>query len=64
MSTAVETTRAFQRELDERLTGHGIDAPADWLGTLRLTAAGRFSEVGFPGPRDEDWKYTNASKLL
>ncbi len=64
MSTAVESTRAFQGELDDRLTGHGSDSPADWLGTLRRTAAGRFSEVGFPGPRDENWKYTSAGAIL
>ncbi|MDA8362443.1 MAG: Fe-S cluster assembly protein SufD [Gammaproteobacteria bacterium] len=30
-----------------------------WLRALRQTAAARFAEAGFPGLRDEDWKYTD-----
>ncbi len=31
---------------------------------IRKTALSRFSELGFPGRRDEEWKYTNLSPLL
>lgn len=31
---------------------------------LRKSAISRFAELGFPGRRDEEWKYTNISPLL
>jgi Fe-S cluster assembly protein SufD len=30
---------------------------------LRKTAAARFSELGFPGPRDEEWRFTPVAPL-
>ena len=37
-------------------------APA-WLRDLRETAFARFSAVGFPTTRDEDWRFTSLSAL-
>src|SRR4051794_12197970 len=34
-----------------------------WLAALRAGAIERFAELGFPGPRDEDWKFTNLALL-
>jgi Fe-S cluster assembly protein SufD len=31
---------------------------------IRRSALSKFAELGFPGRRDEDWKYTNVSPLL
>lgn len=35
-----------------------------WLDHLRLKAINRFAQKGFPGQREEDWKYTDLAKLL
>ena len=42
-----ETTRQF-------LPGVGLD----WIEQKRRQGLSRFGEFGFPGPRDEDWRYT------
>src|SRR5262245_18237338 len=34
-----------------------------WLRRLRKAAIARFGELGFPGPRDEDWKFTSVAAL-
>ncbi len=34
-----------------------------WLKTLRLAAIGKFSELGFPTVRQEDWRFTNILPL-
>ena len=34
-----------------------------WLAQARETAIARFEALGFPGPRDEDWKYTRVAAL-
>ena len=34
-----------------------------WLKILRETAFERFAQLGFPTPRQEDWKYTNLALL-
>lgn len=61
MSTAAESTKTFAAEL--AADNVGSDKLA-WLGKLRENAAARFAELGFPGPRDEDWKYTSAGPVL
>ena len=35
----------------------------DWLDRLRNTAMERFSELGFPSVKDEEWKYTNVAPI-
>jgi Fe-S cluster assembly protein SufD len=39
-----------------------IDQP-DWLRELRQQASGVFNRVGFPGRRDEDWRFTNTQPI-
>ncbi|MBI3844927.1 MAG: Fe-S cluster assembly protein SufD [Planctomycetes bacterium] len=34
-----------------------------WLGPIRKEAFARFAELGLPTTRDEDWKYTNVTRL-
>src|SRR5918993_6065586 len=35
----------------------------EWLNKLRNTAMERFSELGFPSVKDEEWKYTNVAPI-
>ncbi len=46
----------FVKSLDRR--------EPSWLHEARDTAIHRFREVGFPTPKQEDWKYTNLTPLL
>ena len=34
-----------------------------WLNEARETAMQRFSRVGFPSPREEEWRYTNVAPI-
>ncbi|MEE9395909.1 MAG: Fe-S cluster assembly protein SufD [Methylococcales bacterium] len=34
-----------------------------WLNEARKTAMQRFSKVGFPSPRDEEWRHTNVAPI-
>ncbi|MGH8587544.1 MAG: hypothetical protein ACREWE_15630, partial [Gammaproteobacteria bacterium] len=38
-------------------------AEPPWLRAIRRRALARFGELGFPGRRDEDWKYTDVSTI-
>lgn len=58
MSTVVEHYVAARDELS--LPGAGLD----WLDGLRDAGARRFSELGFPTLRDENWRYTNIRPIL
>ncbi|HEY7866899.1 MAG TPA: Fe-S cluster assembly protein SufD [Psychromonas sp.] len=44
----------------EVLPGHLLP----WLTAIRESAIENFATQGFPGPRDENWKYTNIKRLL
>jgi Fe-S cluster assembly protein SufD len=35
-----------------------------WLRERRRAAIARFAEIGFPSPREEDWRYTNLSPIV
>jgi len=45
----------------ERIAAGGTD-PA-WLPPLRRRALERFSALGFPGPKDEDWRFTSLAPI-
>jgi Fe-S cluster assembly protein SufD len=45
--------------LEAKLAGRGLP----WLRTLRKDAFARFEELGFPGPRNEDWRFTNVAPI-
>jgi Fe-S cluster assembly protein SufD len=42
------------------LAGSGLP----WLSTLRDDAIATFGDIGFPGKKNEDWKYTSVSALV
>ena len=42
---------------------HLPGADINWLQTLRRDALDTFTDVGFPTPRDEAWKYTRVSSI-
>jgi Fe-S cluster assembly protein SufD len=46
----------------ERVAAGGT-GPA-WLLPLRRQALERFSVLGFPGPKDEDWRFTNIAPIV
>ena len=45
------------------VTNELVGNDQSWLCSLRQTAAAKFSETGFPSPRDEEWRYTNVRAL-
>jgi Fe-S cluster assembly protein SufD len=48
----------------ERLERERGAADPAWLRALRRTAIGNFASLGFPGPRDEEWRFTNVSPIV
>lgn len=48
----------FER-LEQRVSRRG----PGWISEIRRAAMARFAELGFPTPRDEEWKYTNVAPL-
>lgn len=47
------------RSLSERRAASGVS----WFDRLRSSAFERFSELGFPSVKDEEWKYTNVAPI-
>jgi Fe-S cluster assembly protein SufD len=47
------------RASHEKLSESGIA----WLDRLRVNAMERFTELGFPSVKDEEWKYTNVAPI-
>jgi Fe-S cluster assembly protein SufD len=48
----------------ERLERELVAAGTPGVHRLRKAAAARFAELGFPGPRDEEWRFTPTAPLL
>jgi len=46
-------------DFEKSATGHNLP----WLRKLRRDAFARFCETGFPTTHDEDWRFTNVSRL-
>jgi Fe-S cluster assembly protein SufD len=68
--TAVAPDRVEKRTAGRTLRGFtelaaAANAPGDpaWLVELRHTALSRFSEVGLPGSKDEEWRFTSLQTL-
>lgn len=63
MSTLTDTKApaGFEAARDQFVAARTGD-PA-WLRERRATAAARFAAVGFPTPRQEDWRFTNVSAV-
>lgn len=47
----------------EAFTRPGVAGGPAWLQTLRQAAIDRFAALGFPTPRDEQWKYTSVAPI-
>ena len=61
MSETTTPTLPFEAAY-ERLAAEQADAPA-WLGAFREAGMTKFRALGLPGPKDEDWLYTNVTPL-
>ena len=62
MNTAVESASRYAAEYESIASSlPGQHLP--WLTELRANALSKFSEQGFPSPREEEWKYTNVSAI-
>ena len=59
MTSIIEHYAAALTSIAPRLPGAGID----WLRALRTDALDVFADVGFPTPRNEDWKYTRVNAI-
>lgn len=59
VSSAAVTENRFTEKFKQSIAG----AQDAWLKRLREEAFALFSEIGFPGPREEEWKYTNTAPL-
>ncbi len=46
-----------------RITEGAADAQVGWLPPIREAAMARFTEMGFPTIRDEEWRYTNVAPI-
>jgi Fe-S cluster assembly protein SufD len=50
-------------EADYRRFEESAAAAPSWLRELRREGLTTFTDLGMPGPRDEDWLYTNTARL-
>ena len=61
MATAPDPRDAYLAEFDRLVKEDGTDAP--WVRRVRESGIERFRALGFPGPKDEAWKYTNVAPI-
>src|SRR5574340_796086 len=62
VASAIQTPEAYA----EAFSGFEKEAAGRelaWLRSLREKGFARFSEVGFPTLRDEDWRFTNVAPI-
>ncbi|PPK72116.1 iron-regulated ABC transporter permease protein SufD [Methylobacter tundripaludum] len=60
MNTATASRYAAEYQtIAPKLPGQSLP----WLQTLRAKALEQFSAMGFPSPREEEWRYTNVSGI-
>jgi Fe-S cluster assembly protein SufD len=62
MSQVMQAHNRYVADFDQvqaALAGQGIG----WVQRLRREALARFTELGFPTTRDEDWKYTQVTPI-
>jgi Fe-S cluster assembly protein SufD len=55
-------SEAVLQDLDLRAGGATADGP-EWFDPMRRGAAARFASVGFPGTRDEEWRFTPVAPI-
>src|SRR5207244_5675198 len=47
----------------ERFDKAGASARPSWIYPIRKAGIARFAELGFPTPRNEDWRFTNVAPI-
>jgi Fe-S cluster assembly protein SufD len=62
MARATTTDRYLETFVAERGALAGQELA--WLSALREDGIARFAELGFPGAKNEDWKYTSVASLV
>jgi Fe-S cluster assembly protein SufD len=55
-------TDTYVREFEAFAGNGGVEGPA-WLPGVRRAAIDRFAAVGFPGSRDEEWRFTPVAPI-
>jgi Fe-S cluster assembly protein SufD len=55
-------TATYVRQFDE-FAAEGGGSP-EWLRPVRRGAIERFAQTGFPGPRDEEWRFTPVAPIV
>lgn len=63
-AVAEDTRTALETSILEAYREKRSPAEPAWLSEIRAAGFERFRAVGFPGPRDEAWKYTNVAPIL
>src|SRR5262245_49817304 len=62
MTQLLQENNLYLAHFEEFEKAHGAsDTP--WLRRIRKSAIARFGALGFPGPRHEDWRFTNLAAL-
>jgi Fe-S cluster assembly protein SufD len=66
VASATQTTQSLETYAEGFVTfeKEAVGRELPWLRTLRLTGFSRFSEMGFPTLRDEDWRFTNLAPIV
>jgi Fe-S cluster assembly protein SufD len=59
---SLQTAKETVYQADFQTSLENANEP-QWLKDLRAQAFAYFTENGFPTPRDEEWKYTNAAEI-
>jgi Fe-S cluster assembly protein SufD len=62
MASVAERHETYLTEYTRFAEGRGASAPA-WLRELRARGADRFSQLGFPTVRQEEWRFTNVAPI-
>jgi len=61
--TQLAATRNSHQTNFTRLGGDSVTTTQAWLEELRNTAMDRFNLVGFPGHKEEEWRFTNVDPI-
>ena len=62
-SAPASSPTARYREAHRRFAANGGRTAPDWLQALRATGLERFESLGFPTPRQEQWRFTSVAAI-
>src|SRR4051794_31024446 len=63
MTSVLEQAKPYLTDY-ERFDEETAASTRPSLRRLRQSAIARFADLGFPGPRDEEWRFTSVAPLL